>query len=175
MAYIKESDGVTNKPPKFSTTLNKSCEIDLTADSGASCSITDAGVYQKVLKDKITLEATDKMIRPYGDNGRIEPLGKFTCTIESNGKFTEETCLWYLANVVVCLLGLTTTAKHTANNVSDEFVDQNPRLIQSIGYHNKYIVKFHFDESVPPVAQAHRRIPFYMRKSLKLRSIDYEI
>ena len=103
MAYIKESDGVTNKPPKLSTTLNKSCEIVFKADSAASCSITDAGVYQKVLKDKITLEATDK-IRPYGDNGRIEPLGKFTCTIESKGKFTKETCLWYLANVVICLV-----------------------------------------------------------------------
>ena len=181
---IIESDGVINKPPKFSVTLNKSCEIIFTADSGASCSIIDANVYRDVLKDKITLQTTDKKIRPYGDNGRIEPLGKFTCTIESNGRFTEETffvvpgkCGCLLSVRASQALGLITIAKHTINNVSDELVDQNPRLFQGIGAHNKYIVKLHIDESVPPVAQGHRRIPFHMRNKVeteiyRLRDLD---
>ena len=34
---------------------------------------------------------------------------------------------------------------------------------EGIGKMRNYVVKFHVDPTVPPVAQAHRRIPFHIR------------
>ena len=58
-------------------TINKSPEVCFIEVSGASCGISRADVYQCVLTDK-----HEPLIRPYGDNGRTEPLDYFTFKID---------------------------------------------------------------------------------------------
>ena len=179
--------GVLSKPPKFSLNLCETLDLTFTADSGASVSIVDNHTFDRYLKDKVVLEHTSQNIKPYG-NGHLKPKGRFTCVIQSKSKKFTETFYVFPGNNGCLLsvrasqqLGLLKIADHTVNNVSsvsDKLVRENPMLFKGIGAHNKVVVKLHVDESVMPVAQRHRRIPFHMRQKVKTeiqRLLDLDI
>ena len=70
-------------------------------------------------------------------------------------------------------LGLLTIAHTVFNNVNatesvaDLYISKHPELFEGVGKLKGYQVKLHIDQSVPPVAQPHRRIPFHTRQKLE--------
>ena len=67
-------------------------------------------------------------------------------------------------------LGLS-KAVHTVNEDSsrriDKLVEEYDVLFHGLGKLKGYQVKLHIDESVQPVAQSHRRVPFHVRQQLE--------
>ena len=61
------------------------------------------------------------------------------------------------------------------NSQTLEFLkDKHPAVFQGIGkLQGLYEQKIHVDESVPPVAQTYRRVPFHLRKQLDSWLEDY--
>ena len=49
-----------------------------------------------------------------------------------------------------------------------------PAVFEGIGKLNGYAQKLHFDESIPPVSQTHRRTPFHLRKQLDTWLENYQ-
>ena len=47
-----------------------------------------------------------------------------------------------------------------------ELVKEYDDLFRGLGSLKNYQIKLHIDESIPPVAQQHRRVPFHIRKKL---------
>ena len=65
---------------------------------------------------------------------------------------------------------------HGSNNVQN-LVREYSNLLEGIGKLKDRDIKLHIDESVPPVAQPHRRIPFHLREKVetelsRLESLD---
>ena len=46
-------------------------------------------------------------------------------------------------------------------------IEEYDDLFHGLGKLKNYQIKLHIDESVPPVAQPHRRVPFHVRKQLE--------
>lgn len=57
---------------------------------------------------------------------------------------------------------------HVGNALTESKIRQQyPQLFQGVGFLRDLEVRLHADNSVPPVAQLHCRIPFAMRKPLE--------
>ena len=57
-----------------------------------------------------------------------------------------------------------------------KLVREFPELFTGLGKLKDYKVKLHIDETVQPVAQTHRRIPFHVRRDLEAQlSADEEL
>ena len=48
-----------------------------------------------------------------------------------------------------------------------KLINEYSELFEGIGKLKDKDIKLHIDESVPPVAQPHRRIPFHMRENVE--------
>ena len=63
-------------------------------------------------------------------------------------------------------LGLIVVA-NTVNNPAEELIKANSDLFTGLGKLKDCTVKLHIDDTVKPVAQTQRRIPFHIRKALE--------
>ena len=108
----------------------------------------------------------------------IPIVGKFKCTLESKHCFTTGTV--YVTKIDTgSILGFESAVElkvlHIANRIQQihqspgahKICSRHPKLFQGIRKLKGTKVKLHIDESVTPVAQPHRRIPFHMRKKWK--------
>ena len=152
---------IHNRPPKF---------------SAASCSVIDSETFDNYLQSAIALSDTGQTIRPYGQ-GTMKIRGKFTCMVSVNDKSTKETfyvvpgnsgCLLSVrASQALGLVKIASSNSVHSVTVADQLVNENPSVFHGIGAHNKCVIRLHIDETVPPVAQRHRRIPFHLRKKVE--------
>ena len=146
------------------------------ADSGASVNVLDERNY-RALTNRPMLKQTKVRIHPYKSSKPLTVLGKFTATL----KF-KSTCIKGKIYVVQgsggSLLSWKTSqqlgllkAVHSVNEDSspriDKLVEEYDELFHGLGKLKGYQVKLHIDESVQPVAQPHRRVPFHVRQQLE--------
>lgn len=66
---------------------------------------------------------------------------------------------------------MSTEIQTTDSSSPDQIIHEYQDLFQGIGKIKDFQVKLHVDDSVQPVIQLHRRIPFHMRKKVE-RELD---
>ncbi|KAJ8037836.1 Ketimine reductase mu-crystallin [Holothuria leucospilota] len=147
--------------------------IRITIDTGATVNILDGSTYDK-LKQKPSLQPSSFNLIPYASKSSLPVSGSFEVEAESAHKNAFATLhvvpgasgalLSYQTANELGLIQLINAATLSTSNVSNNLVGKYPNLFSGIGKLKNHMVKVHIDQSVQPVAQPHRRIPFKTRK-----------
>jgi hypothetical protein len=170
---------VRNSKQRNSPTVKLSIQgtlIPFMIDTGASVNIIDEGTFSK-LKIRPELEKATSRLFAYGANHPIKIKGKFQTAAESKDKITHATfhvaagshgsLLSYQTATALNLIHIDVNCvnKVIANDVRpitvNDLVKSHPTLFEGIGKLKNFQVKLHIDETVKPVAQPHRRVPFH--------------
>ena len=152
--------------------------VKMLIDTGASIDIVDEATFSQLARNRtIALEDTNKRLFAYGSDSQLDIVGKFEAALDYQGRQTRSSvhvvrggygCL--LSCKTATELGLIDVHVQQIQNhqmVSDQLIQQYPHLFEGIGKLKDFEVHLHIDQSVPPVAQPHRRIPFHMRKKVE--------
>ena len=167
---------INTKPRKFSPHFSidiGSSSVSMMADSGASVNLLAERDYRN-LKQPPSLRPSPARIYAYGKTQPIATLGEFVAKL----CYKNRSCL---ATLIVIkdgpssLLSWTTSQKlkllSVVNAVADNSVEQlvleYAELFTGLGKLKDYKVHLHIDDTIQPVAQMHRRIPFHVRKDLE--------
>ena len=143
-------------------------------DSGASSNIIDSATWEQLKKKGIKCSSkasSGKKLYTYASDVPLPVKGTFTCQAICGRKSTTAEFLVIDGNGVPLLgrdtamnLGVLKIGVDIAM-VSDKakIQDMYPELFQGVGKLNTHQVKLHVNQSVEPVAQPLRRIPFNLR------------
>ena len=164
---LKDGDG---KVPKITVTVN-GIPISMMVDTGASTNIMDEATFSKL--QSIELQSTSSRIFAYGSESQLSVLGKFQANIEACGNAVNTTVhvvkgaygslMSYETAISLGVVNIRVNTIETGDQVAQKF----PSVFQGIGKLKNFEVKLHIDQSVPPVAQPARRIPFHLRKKVE--------
>ncbi|KAI8514170.1 hypothetical protein Bbelb_084940 [Branchiostoma belcheri] len=152
-------------------------KVNFLIDTGASINVIGEETHRKVGRPKLTPCRT--VIRPYG-GGKLPVKGKFQTVLESGSKITvadiyviegkkaNSNLLSYPTAVDLMLVEF----KHSVNAIKADKAQQLEHEYRDvfnngIGKLKNTQIKLHVDETVSPVRQPHRRIPFHMRKQVE--------
>ena len=168
--------------------------VPVLIDTGSTINILDKNTYES-LEDKPCLTPTQVTIYTYGSNKPLNNLlGYFTAKVTVNN--VSYNVNFYVVDMkTTCLIGHSTAIKlkliaildniHVTDTpvsnepnispqvkvtppmVSDQLCNEYHKIFEGIGKLNNYKVKLHIDESVKPVIQKHRRIPFHLREAFE--------
>ena len=149
--------------------------LTLMADSGARINILDERDFNK-LSPQPDLKLTRVNIFAYKTHAPLPILGKFTAPIQSSTKTCRDT-FYVVEGTSGSLLSWKTSTNLELLKVVQPIVAQNTPtvdkltseyhdLFQGLGKLKNYQVKLHIDETIPPVAQPHRCVPFHVRRQL---------
>ncbi len=173
--FSVNSTGKTKSQPMFEIIIHDT-PLTIMADSGASVNVLDEKDYRALTKPP-ALQQTKVKIHPYKSSESLAVLGKFTTVLKFNS-----TCIKGKIYVVQgsggSLLSWKTSqdlgllkAVHRVHEDSpsrvETLVKEYDELFHGLGKLKGYQVKLHIDESVQPVAQPHRRVPFHVRQQLE--------
>ena len=146
-------------------------------DSGATCNLLGQGTWEWLKSQKIQCQTRKeaKALFPYGNTKPLPTLGTFSTDIMSTD--TGETCKTDF--VVIngdgrCLLCRETAEKPVVNtivNTEADIKEKYKELFNGVGLLKDYELKLNIDNSVKPVAQPVRRIPFGVREIVE-RKLD---
>lgn len=163
--------------PHFIVNVNGH-ELNVIADSGAEINIIDECDYA-TMTPQPQLSRDDTKIFPYGSAKPLPVKGIFTATVKSATQQSDE-LFYVVAGSGGSLLGWKTSKRlHLVRVVQplstnqpqataiDRLVSEYDDLFQGLGQLKDFKVKLHVDETVQPVAQPHRRIPFHVRQQLE--------
>ena len=178
---VQTVNGKVQKQPRFKVKIDGTW-IVMTADSGSSVNILDETDLKKMTRQP-TLNVTSTRVYPYRSKTPLTMLGKFDADIATeDGKTSRETIYVTAGNGGSLLswqtsLNLELISVATPLTSSDErpeinrLINEYSDLFTGLGKLKGFQVKLHIDETVQPVAQPHRRIPFHVRKQLE-RQLD---
>ena len=167
--FSVNSTGKTKSQPMFRIIIHDT-PLTIMTDSGASVNVLDEKDYRALTKPP-ALQQTKVKIHPYKSSESLAVLGKFTTVL----KF-KSTCIKGKIYVVKgsggSLLSWKTSqdlgllkAVHRVHEDSpsrvEKLVKEYDELFHGLGKLKEYQVKLHIDESVQPVAQPHRKVPFH--------------
>ena len=132
------------------------------------------------MKPTPKISKTDTKAYAYGQRQKLPLKGKFTASVETSKKIIMSTfyiisgdygsLLSYDKSVQLELvpeINSVTAKSEISSRKVDNLVKQNSVLFQGIGKLKDIEIKLHIDESVQPVAQPHRRIPFHSREKVE--------
>jgi len=141
------------------------------------------------LKEKPKLTKTNVKVYPYMSSKPLNLCGKLRVSVASDHLSSEETFYvaegssgsilsWITSQKLNLIKAVSTVEQPPADlppGVPD-FLKDFPRLLNGMGEYKGEPIRIHVDESVRPVAQPHRRIPFHVRKQAedKLRQLENE-
>ena len=174
-AFSVNSTGKEHSQPMFNIVIHDT-PMTIMADSGASVNVLDEKDYQALSK-RPELQTTKVKIHPYKSNKSLKVLGKFKTVLKFNTKCVEDK-LYVVQGSGGSLLSWKTSqelgllkAVHNVNDDSspttEKLIKEYDELFHGLGKLKGYQIKLHIDESVPPVAQPHRRVPFHVRQQLE--------
>ena len=132
------------------------------------------------MKPTPNISKTDTKAYAYGQRQKLPIKGKFTASVETSKKIITSTfyiisgdydsLLSYDTSVQLELvpeINSVTAKSEISSRKVDNLVKQNSVLFQGIGKLKDRENKLHIDENIQPVAQPHRRIPFYLREKVE--------
>lgn len=152
--------------------------LDILIDTGATVNLLDKNAHNKI-KMSTKLQPTNKKILPYGKQQPLPLLGKLTTNISAHETTTEATFYVVegdygslLSHKTATELGLihivlSTDVIQPTPSVADQLLLKYPNITKGIGKLKNVQVKLHIDDTVKPVVQPHRRIPFHVRKKVE--------
>ena len=137
----------------------------------------DEDSFSKVSKTCVAqLYPSNKRIFAYGSDSQLAVLGQFTADIGTRAKHIQTTIhvlqgnhgslLSYGTARDLDLVEVKVNQVQRSQHASDELIHQFPSLFHGIGKLKDAEVQLHIDETITPVAQAARRIPFHLRKQV---------
>ena len=125
------------------------------------------------------LEHTNVKIFPYQSTVALPILGKFKAHVETANTIGTEATFFVTQGTAGSILSWRTSENlelikiarqlnnKTSESKADQLVKEYDSLFHGLGKLKGRQVKIHIDETVQPVAQPHRRIPFKVRKQLE--------
>ncbi|PIK51998.1 hypothetical protein BSL78_11110 [Apostichopus japonicus] len=161
----------SNQLLKVSVIIN---DVKTTAviDTGTSVNIMSRETLNTICTEQSPLEPTGKQVYAFGANSPIEVLGKISLLVRHKAQMLRD-IFFITEHSGPTLLRLNTAKElhmiavtcnvHAAPSVIDEFSDRFVGLGKLAGV----TCKLHVDQSVTPVTQPHRRIPFHVRQHVE--------
>ena len=178
--YVFSVNNKNSTLPQTTIKINNE-NISAINDTGATINILDRPSYDKI---NMPLSPSDTTIYTYGSKTPINVLGCFSTEVKSK----EHQCVatFHVVNSDSgCLLGHKTATDlqliQIMNKISisensqptpermasDTLLEQYAHVFDGIGKLKDYKVKLHIDNTVKPVVQKHRRIPFHRRRAVE--------
>ncbi|XP_028406446.1 uncharacterized protein K02A2.6-like [Dendronephthya gigantea] len=146
-------------------------------DTGASINIIDELAFNILQKQRpLSLRHSKTRVFAYGATHQLPVMGQFHATLKfATG--TTTTRVHVIKGNFGCLLSYQTASALglimlKINNVKsgqsthDQLLKEYAHIFNGIGTLKDFEVKLHINDTVPPVAQNPRRIPFHMRKKV---------
>ena len=146
--------------PQVSLKLND-INMSLLIDTGSTVNIIDEAAYQKLGKPTLQ-RSKEPNLYPYGTNNPLRILGQCELLLGTKHKIQCHTFFVTKGNHG-SLIGYQTAQALSLVKVFQNITDPSsryPYLFKGIGKLKNTQVKIHIDESVKPVAQKPRRVPF---------------
>lgn len=164
--YVFETEGDKNCiTPTFKLDICGSKVVAL-ADSGATVNIMAKATYLSLQK-KPTLVKSSVRIFPYASETALNVIGRFAADVECAG-VKRNIIFQVVEGKARTLLSWKTSQDlnliQVANNTVTNQPAENCKAHAGVESCKSEPVHITIDESIPPVAQPHRRIPFHMRK-----------
>ncbi len=134
----------------------------------------------------IKLQPAKTRIYAYGATSDLNVQGTFEATLESKSKFTvskihvvegNHGCLLsYKTATALGLVKIDSQAVRQIKTNQEALIEKYAKIFDGIGELKGCTVKLHIDETVPPVAQPARKIPFHMRQKVSdaLKKLESE-
>lgn len=148
--------------------------LDTLIDTGATVNLLDNNAHERI-KMLTKLKPTNKKILPYGKQHPLPLLRKLTTDVSAHGRTTEATFYVVqedhgslLSHKTASELGLihivysTDIVQQPTLSVADQLMLKYPNITKGIGKLKNIQVKLHIDDTVKPVIQPHRLIPFHI-------------
>ena len=162
------------KEPNVTVAINNT-QVKLLVDTGATVNIIDYNSY-KIMKPCPSLNSQSPMIFAYGSKSPLPVAGNFLAKVTFNNK-TVMTKFFVMKSghsSQTNLLSGQTAQKldivhfALASSPASEVGMKYPTLFDGkVGKITDVKIKLHIDETVQPVTQKHRRIPFHIRKDVE--------
>ena len=162
--------------------------IKFLRDSGASVDVIDNNTYQELSgKRKIELYNTNTKIFTYGAKEPLPLEGMFYANANYKNSHHLTKIFVTKAQNSGCILGRQTEISlglielaesinymKTENDEINKILDKHKPIFQGLGKLKNVQVKLDIDESVKPIAQPLRRIPFHLRKKVdeKIKQLE---
>ncbi|CAB4016774.1 uncharacterized protein K02A2.6-like, partial [Paramuricea clavata] len=174
--FTLKPTGRDKTTPQVQISVNTT-PINMVIDTGASIDIIDELAFNTLQKQRpIALQRSKTRIFAYGATNQLPVMGQFLATLEClTGATTTQ--VHVIKGNFGCLLSYQTASALglimlNVNNVKPEhatheqLMKEYAHLFNGIGTLKNFEVKLHIDDTVPPVAQTPRRIPFNMRQKV---------
>ncbi|CAC5417698.1 unnamed protein product [Mytilus coruscus] len=113
-----------------------------------------AGDTYNRMKRKPKLIATKTKVFAYGSHQNLDFVGKFDTVIETRDKLTNATIIPQISRL-------------STGNKYELLCEQYKDIFHGLGKLKDTQVKIHIDNTVKPIVQPHRRIPFHVRKQVE--------
>ena len=175
--YLYMTDRRTSKVPTVKVRVND-VEVEMIVDTGASTDILDEVTFQQIhRRNSIVLQPSSKRLFAYGSTDKLQTAGQFNGFIAYQSNQCVATIHVLKGNHGSLLSCKTATAlgildvhikqvqEHTS--LQDQLCAKYPSLFRGIGKLKSVEVKLHIDQTVKPVAQQARRIPFHVRQKVE--------
>ena len=194
---VYETEYLFNTRPnaKFEDVLNFSVNdtnVGLVVDSGAFYDMMSETDYKK-LEGKVRLEKCTKKLFSYASKNPLPVLGqcKARITVPETGA-SRETDFIVIPNAQVSLLSNKTSkelgvlkigvnagtpvnaCRPSPGDKWPYLQDKYPSVFNGLGKLKDYQLKLHVDETVQPVIQSNRRIPFSRREKVSEKLVELE-
>ena len=185
MFMVQDTDENT-KHPMVNLRIQDLAKVKFIIDTGATVNLLEEKDFE-ALKPEVKLQHSSINIYPYKSDKPLRILGKFTATVESrkridaaeffvvsnNGRLGGSLLSYNTAKYLglIAITNAVDTAKNTTVSCNVAIPEE---LFNGVGKLKDHKVKLHIDESIPPVAQTHRRIPFHLRKQVEKKLEEME-
>ncbi|XP_052777873.1 uncharacterized protein K02A2.6-like [Mya arenaria] len=141
-------------------------------DTGSSINVIDEKAYN-AMKPKPKLNKTDTKVYAYGSIEAVKIMGQFQAMIETKDKFTTAMIYVTKGNSGNLLSYSTSVSLQVVPEIysmtsKSEICDKFPKVFTGIGKLKDTQIELFVDNTVQPVVQPHRRIPFHLRKQVEI-------
>ena len=148
-------------------------DVAMIVDSGASCNVIDRKLWEELKSNKVKCVSmkSNKKLYPYGSAQPLKTAGCFVATV-TVGNVAAEAEFTVIEGEGQALLGRETATQLNVLRLGEEVgvnvLKQEDKLcFEGLGKLKDFQLDIPIDESVKPVAQPVRRVPFSLRDKLE--------
>ena len=160
-------------------------EINILIDSGSSVNAIDQSLFQHLMTSQTVLEKSHTKIYPYGKTTPLELCGKVTLPVQVD-RDVHDVEFQVIKGPGKPLIGHKTATDlgilrigmpdniASVNTETESILEEFKDRFEGLGKLKDFQLKLHIDETVRPVAQPARKVPFKMRNQVERKLKDLE-
>lgn len=160
-------------------------QTEVIIDSGATVNVIDRDLWEQLKQQKVKCQSQSKSssrkLYPYGSNKPLTVAGSFVtdvctqnCCVSAEFFVVEESGQALLGYDTSTQLGVlqiqdvnSIAAVHTGSrDIKTEMLEKFPKVFEGLGKLKNFQLQIPIDESVHPVSQTVRRVPYHVRSKL---------